>query len=52
VLVDAIVAQAKERPEKAVPYTFPGELLRERCAGLVTRAEQAGEASRWARWDS
>ena len=47
VLVDAIVAQAKERPSKAAPYTFPGGLLRERCAGIMTRTEQAAQASRW-----
>jgi hypothetical protein len=47
VLVDQVVAQGQRRPEKAVPYTYAGELARERCSGVVTQTEQWAAASRW-----
>jgi HD domain len=46
-LVDEIVAQAQGRPEKAVRYTFPGELVRERKAAGTTGLEQGVALSRW-----
>jgi hypothetical protein len=46
-LVDEIVAQAEGRPEKAVRYTFAGELLRERTAAGTTALEQGAALSRW-----
>jgi hypothetical protein len=49
VLVDEIVAQGRGRPQKAAPYTYAGELVRERCAGELTRMEQRAHASRWRR---
>lgn len=47
VVVDQIVAQSRARPEKAGPYTFAGDLVRERCAGGLTQIEQRAAASRW-----
>jgi hypothetical protein len=49
VLVDEIVAQARRRPGKAIPYTYAGELVRERCSGALTLTEQRVAASRWGR---
>jgi len=47
-ITDAIVTQAKERPEKAPRYTLPGELARERAAAPhVTGLEAAALAGRW-----
>jgi hypothetical protein len=47
-LVDAIVDQARARPQKAPPYTFAGELVRERSGQPpVTALEQAAAAGRW-----
>ncbi len=46
-LVDEIVAQAQGRPEKAVRYTFPGELVRERTTAGTTGLEQGAALSRW-----
>jgi hypothetical protein len=47
-LTDAIVAQAQGRPQKAPPYTFPGELVRERAAGSsATRMERLAVQGRW-----
>jgi hypothetical protein len=46
-LMDAIVAQAERSPEAAPPYTFPGELLRERRADGISVLERAASLSRW-----
>jgi hypothetical protein len=46
-LVDEIVAQAEGRPEKAVRYTFAGELLRERTTVGTTGLELGAALSRW-----
>lgn len=46
-LTDAIVEQARARPEKAPRYTLPGELLRERTEHGVTAIETATANSRW-----
>ncbi|WP_026343769.1 HD domain-containing protein [Nocardia sp. BMG111209] len=45
-LVDAVVVQAEANPAKAAPYTFAGDLLRERRAG-ETGLERAAAAGRW-----
>jgi hypothetical protein len=46
-LVDEIVAQALERPQKALRYTFAGELLRERTTDGTTALELGAALSRW-----
>jgi putative intracellular protease/amidase len=47
-LTDAIVAQAQGRPQKAPPYTLPGELVRERAAGPSgTGMERLAARGRW-----
>jgi putative intracellular protease/amidase len=47
-LTDAIVGQAQGSPQKAPPYTLPGELARERAAGLSwTRLERVAAQGRW-----
>ncbi len=46
-LADAIVAQARNRPEKAPRYSFAAELLRERLAVGVTTLEEGATLSRW-----
>ena len=46
-LVDEIVAQAQRHPDKAVRYSFPGELVRERKTAGTTGLEQAAALSRW-----
>jgi hypothetical protein len=46
-LTDAIVAQARERPEKAPRYSIAAELLRERTALGTTTLEQGARLSRW-----
>jgi hypothetical protein len=47
-LTDAIVGQAHGRPHKAPPYTFPGELVRERAASSSgTRMERLAAQGRW-----
>jgi hypothetical protein len=46
-VMDAIVAQAERSPEAAPPYTFPGELLRERRADGISVLERAASLSRW-----
>ncbi|WP_153338700.1 HD domain-containing protein [Nocardia aurantia] len=46
-LVDAVVEQARGNPAKAAPYTFAGDLLREREAGAATGIERAAAAGRW-----
>ncbi len=46
-LMDAIVAQAERSPEAAPPYTFPGELLRERRTDGISLLERAAPLSRW-----
>lgn len=47
-LVDAIVEQARTRPDKAPRYSLPGELLRERSTPpYVTSLERAAVTSRW-----
>lgn len=47
-LTDAIVGQAQGRPQKAPPYTLPGELLRERSAGSSgTGMERLAAQGRW-----
>jgi putative intracellular protease/amidase len=47
-LTDAIVGQARGRPQKAPPYTLPGELVRERAAGSSgTGMERLATQGRW-----
>jgi len=46
-LTDAIVAQARERPEKAPRYSIASELLRERTTLGTTTLEQGAALSRW-----
>jgi hypothetical protein len=46
-LMDAIVAQAERSPDAAPPYTFPGELLRERRTDGISLLERAAPLSRW-----
>jgi HD domain len=46
-LMDAIVAQAERSPEAAPPYSFPGELLRERRSDGITVLERIAPLSRW-----
>jgi hypothetical protein len=47
-LVDAIVEQARTRPDKAPRYSLPGELLRERSTPPhVTTIERVAATSRW-----
>jgi HD domain len=46
-VVDAIVAQARERPEKAPRYSIAAELLRERTTTGLTTPEQGAAHSRW-----
>jgi hypothetical protein len=46
-VVDAIVAQARERPERAPRYSIAAELLRERTTAGITAPEQAAAFSRW-----
>jgi hypothetical protein len=46
-VVEAIVAQARERPEKAPRYSIAGELLRERQTTGITALEQGAALSRW-----
>ncbi|GIF15332.1 HD domain-containing protein [Actinoplanes teichomyceticus] len=46
-LVDVIVGQARERPEKAPAYSLAWQMLRERGAGHVTALEAAATGSRW-----
>jgi hypothetical protein len=46
-LTDAIVAQAERSPEAAPPYSFPGELLRERRTDGISLLERAAPLSRW-----
>jgi hypothetical protein len=47
-LVDAIVEQARTRPDKAPRYSLAGELLRERSTPPhVTTMERAAATSRW-----
>ena len=46
-VMDAIVAQAERSPEAAPPYTFPGELLRERRVDGISVLERAASLSRW-----
>lgn len=48
-LIDAIVAQGRQRPEKAPAYTLPGQLLRERLNSPTqqTVLETATSAARW-----
>ncbi|HLJ98330.1 MAG TPA: HD domain-containing protein [Streptosporangiaceae bacterium] len=47
-LTDAIVGPAQGRPQKAPPYTLPGELVRERRAGSSgTRMERLAAQGRW-----
>ncbi|HYZ51970.1 MAG TPA: DJ-1/PfpI family protein [Streptosporangiaceae bacterium] len=47
-LADAIVAQARDNPQKAPPYTLPGELARERAADRsATRLERGAIQGRW-----
>jgi hypothetical protein len=48
-LVDLIVRQARERPEKAPPYSIIAELVRERSTGEgLTLLERTLEFSPWA----
>ncbi|MFJ8185537.1 HD domain-containing protein [Streptomyces sp. NPDC096105] len=47
-LVDEITAQARNRPEKAPPFTLASELLRERSVPPHrTRMETMADAARW-----
>ena len=47
-LTDAIVGQAQGHPQKAQPYTLPGELVRERAASSSgTRIERLAAQGRW-----
>ena len=47
-LTDAIIGQAQGRPQKAPPYTLPGELVRERAADSSgTRMERLAAQGRW-----
>jgi hypothetical protein len=46
-LMDAIVTQAERSPEAAPPYTFPGELLRERRTDGISLLERTAPLSRW-----
>lgn len=47
-LTDAITGQAQDRPQKAPPYTVPGELVRERATGpSKTRIEHLAAQGRW-----
>jgi hypothetical protein len=47
-LTDAIIGQAQGRPQKAPPYTLPGELVRERAAGSSgTGMERLAAHGRW-----
>ncbi|HEY0869317.1 MAG TPA: HD domain-containing protein [Acidothermaceae bacterium] len=46
-LVDEIVAQAEERPQKAPRYSIAAELLRERSTVGTTVLEQGATLSRW-----
>lgn len=46
-LTDAIVAQARRRPEKAPRYSIAAELLRERTTVGITTFEQGAALSRW-----
>jgi putative intracellular protease/amidase len=47
-LTDAIVGQAQGRPQKAPPYTLPGELIRERASGSSgTKMERLAAQGRW-----
>jgi putative intracellular protease/amidase len=47
-LIDAIVNQAQGRPQKAPPYTLPGELIRERAAGTSgSGIERLAAQGRW-----
>ena len=47
-LTDAIVGQAQRRPQKAPPYTLPGELVRERAADASgTAMERLAAQGRW-----
>jgi hypothetical protein len=42
------VGQAQGRPQKAPPYTLPGELVRERAAGATgTGMERLAAQGRW-----
>jgi hypothetical protein len=43
-----IAGQAQGRPRKAPPYTFPGDLVRERAAGESgTGMERLAAHGRW-----
>jgi hypothetical protein len=46
-VMGAIVAHAERSPEAAPPYTFPGELLRERRTDGISALERAASLSRW-----
>lgn len=46
-LADAIVGQAQGRQQKAPPYTFPGELVRERATAAETGIERLAAQGRW-----
>jgi hypothetical protein len=46
-VVEAIVSQARERPEKAPRYSIAAELLRERTTLGTTTPEQGAALSRW-----
>lgn len=46
-LTDAIVGQAKDHPQKAPPYTLPGELVRERASSSGTGLERLAAQGRW-----
>lgn len=47
VLCDAIVAQALDRPQKAPPFSLPGELLRQKTGATWPTWEEMMQSSGW-----